>query len=188
MARPHIQFRLPESLYPHVLAFKAEHGLNDTGAMVRMIEAFFGVGNHAESTGHADEIAALKVDKYALKLERDALVTQLHHVEAELEVFRNKPERLPKTPKRKAEWKPLSEHTKARRRVFWYFDNAPHRGATSSEIASWVNGSTNNCAKRIQELAAEGYLEATGEYRKSRDSGKMLTVWKRTDKPLPEGL
>ena len=48
MSRVHVQFRLPESLYPHVLAFKAEHGLNDTGAMVKMIEAFFGVGNHAQ--------------------------------------------------------------------------------------------------------------------------------------------
>jgi len=96
------------------------------------------------------------------------------------------PERLPKTPKKKAEWKPLSTHTKARIAVYSWFGRTPD--ATSSYIATLSGQSVNNAAKRIQELAAEGYLAATGEYRKSCHSSKRLTVWKRTDKPLPEGL
>jgi len=140
MARPHVQFRLPESLYPHVLAFKAEHGLNDTGAMVRMIESFFGVGNHV------------------------------------------KPERLPKTPKRKAAWSPLSAHTKARLTVLRFLE---HKGvATTSDLAAATGQMTGNVAKRVKELADEGYTMETGEYRKSNDSGKMLTLWKRSAKPF----
>lgn len=92
-------------------------------------------------------------------------------------------ERIP-TPKKKQTAYVLSEHTKARLEVFSTFEAREHfaKDHTSSDIA-WVTGqSTNNVAKRIQELASEGYLEVTGEYRKSRDSGKMLTVWKRTTK------
>ena len=62
----------------------------------------------------------------------------------------------------------------------WFCTPAGDR--TSSEVAYFAKMSTNNVSKRIQELAAEGYLKPTGEYRKSRDSGKMLCVWKRTAK------
>lgn len=134
-------------------------------------------------------------DRHGLKGDTAVM---LHLVTA----FFNKPERLPKTPKRKAEWKPLSAHNKARAAVyaaFRYKDTGYHgtRGLTSSEAAYWTDNrdtritvpqTTNNVAKRIAELHQEGYLEPAGEYRKSMDSGKMLTVWRRTDKPLPEGL
>jgi len=98
-----------------------------------------------------------------------------------------KSERIPTT-KKKATWKPLSEHTRARMQVLHTFEAEVFYGATTSDIAYLMSGeqTTNNVSKRIQELASEGYLEASGEYRKSRDSGKRLTVWRRTDKPLPE--
>ncbi|OHD26875.1 MAG: hypothetical protein A2Y38_15490 [Spirochaetes bacterium GWB1_59_5] len=107
----------------------------------------------------------------------------------------SKAERLPKTPKRKAEWKPLSAHTRARLTVLRSF--GVHSQLTSSDISHYISDygrylwppqSVNNVSKRLQELHQEGYIQATTEYRKSRHSGKRLQVWKRTDKPLPEGL
>lgn len=107
----------------------------------------------------------------------------IKELERELEKLRTRPERIP-TPKKKPRVYVLSEHTKARLAVYKPF--APIGGhyltATSSDIALVTGQSTNNVAKRIQELVSEGYLEATGEYRKSRDSGKILAVWVRSSK------
>jgi hypothetical protein len=94
-----------------------------------------------------------------------------------------KPERIP-SHKVKRTLKPLSEHTKARMAVYRWL-REPGTMLTSSELAHWTGQTTNNAAKRCQELAAEGYIQASGQYRKSRDSGKMLTLWARTDKPIP---
>lgn len=99
------------------------------------------------------------------------------------------PERLPKTPKRKATWKPLSAHTKARMQVLRGLEARLDKvGATTSELSRMFDQNTNNIAKRLAELEQEGYAERRGDYRVSYDSTKRLAVWYRTDKPLPEGL
>jgi hypothetical protein len=119
-------------------------------------------------------------------VENEQLRTELASLNAELEEIRSRPERIPSPPKKVVTWKPLSAHTKSRMQVLRSFDVRLRCEQTSSDAAHTTGQNTNNVAKRIQELAAEGYIEETGEYRKSRDSGKMLRVWKRTAKPLPE--
>jgi hypothetical protein len=96
-----------------------------------------------------------------------------------------KAERIP-TSKKSRPMAPLSQHTKARINVYHAVERLGE--STTSDI-SWalnyrwcLNQTPNNVAKRVQELAAENYIEPTGEYRKSRDSGRMLTIWRRTAK------
>jgi len=93
-----------------------------------------------------------------------------------------------KTSKKKRPFVPLSEHAKTRLAVLRYVGQRfPLVGATSSECARFTGQNTNNCAKRIQELTFEGYLSASGEYRQSLDSAKMLTVYVRTAKQYVGG-
>lgn len=86
------------------------------------------------------------------------------------------------TPKKKIEWKPLSQFTKSRLAVYHCFGLFVGQKATSSDIATAIGGSTNNVSKRIGELASEGYVQPSGEYRRPCDSNKMLTLWRRTAK------
>lgn len=92
---------------------------------------------------------------------------------------KTKTERIP-TSKKVRQLAPLSQHTKARMDVYAAFFGDEQR--TSSEAAFITGQSTNNASKRLQELSQQGYIEPSGDYRKSRDSSKRLMVWKRTTK------
>ncbi len=95
-----------------------------------------------------------------------------------------KVERLP-SHKVKRPFKPLSEHTKARLAVYKWLQASGFRGLTTAEIAVRASTSANDIATRVKELHSEGYVAATGEYRKSCSGYKMLAVYRVTDKQIP---
>lgn len=173
MAKVLIQARVPEDLHARLESYRQENGgITPTEAYCQLLER--GLQSRA----------ALCAD-CSLTAERDLALKSVEDNQrllglaiAELDKLKAKPVRLPPTPKKKATWNPLSQHTKARMAVLNYVESRyPLVGATSSEVAKGTGQMTGNAAKRLRELADEGYICSSGEYRQSLDSGKMLTVW-----------
>ena len=117
-------------------------------------------------------------------LETFTLIAERDFALAEVEKLKAKPPKVDKIPSHKASrpFVNLNIHQKARMQVLRHPENRlANHGATSSELAHSTGQMTGNVAKRLQELATEGYAEPNG-YRESVDSKKRLTVWVRTSK------
>ncbi len=191
MAKVTFQGRIPEELMAQVWDYCDMEVITATMALEHIVKTFF----NPLAQDHADQgmlireleaqVAVMAVENEMEKQRTLSQSTLIQSLEKEVEKFRSKPDRIP-TPKKKRQLAPLSQHTKARLQVLRCLGLSLQDGKTSSELAHQTNQNTNNVAKRLAELSAEGYVEPTGEYRVSRDSAKRLALWRCTGKPLPK--